>query len=450
MEAPKTVYPPDTRPSTKTSIPSAILAKQPILLKMDSGQFNLFKNGSQGTSQMNLSTELDTFLDFGKSLKRIKPTCSILEIKENTKVNHFTVQRNLFFAKPFSHATKIIFHFQRKSDLNGRAAHITNLIRLFSMMFLFDRPKAKILNSLNRQETRILREIIIRKNYLNRSHLLQILETKRGDFERLLDANRDKRKEQNIKHVFSILLKHMQRRAFREAPFENVPYPPNRKFLFYLKYISKLEFGTSFEESAAKFENDTKFRQRVKSKYIFPDLNKLNNRSKHRSFNKVFMKHLHVVPAFSDEIFGTLLKMLLFFGTEDVSDKYWKTQSLEKSGAVCSLEEDFLAVLVEHNSQEMIKIVSNYANTPVSKGEEPMVFTMSGTATGKNKMEIRAAENTNRKLKLPNSKQETHFAFIDSFIAFSERLVKNSHFSGATGRYKGFGWNFMIWREFWT
>ena len=67
MEAPKTVYPPDTRPSTKTSIPSAILAKQPILLKMDSGQFNLFKNGSQGTSQMNLSTELDTFLDFGKS-----------------------------------------------------------------------------------------------------------------------------------------------------------------------------------------------------------------------------------------------------------------------------------------------------------------------------------------------------------------------------------------------
>ena len=237
------------------------------------------------------------------------------------------IQTPLDFQRPFSRSFCALFG-ERHCPLDWKFyGKLQNLFRFFGEAFFFENLNPLALTHLSNLERTILLKICEHKEYNLQKQILEAIKKPDPEARQIKlfhTVYRPKRKEENVKYAFRVLIKFfVQRFDHQHLTKFNTTGKFSRKHketLFYLYYFSQQALNMNFEECLQRFTKSQPFRKscsnRIK-KYSFPDMNRRAIKGRAKTLSSEFFRRVSISKPFKKLLNSTLLYTLAYIGDLD-------------------------------------------------------------------------------------------------------------------------------------
>ena len=402
-------------------------------------------------------------LKFG--IKRVK-----LESKPKIE-NEQEIQNSKPFFQPFSRAWMSVQNYERKYKFKTSAFCLNRLRQFFRGMFTFELSKTQIFGKISNFESRILLKVFELKPYLQKDKILACFRNTNwpenlGIFH---EMQRKKRKEENLKFSFRILIKFLQE-EFRNTTLRTVVEDDsplsskNETTLFYLSFFSKQDMGLDFRVAAQQYLSETRFKCnyfKKMSKFIFPDNNNRNQTSKFRSYSRKFFASISKSQSLIDKLNNLLL---LGFFSISLWRKYIGERPFLKDWRLSegSTQKRVMFLIAEQNDTELGKMVSEWENliqkelksfkSQLECNDSFILIVDQECETNKN-LEDSIVSNIHKNISKPNFKfmwslSEIKNAFLDGILSLNE-LAHVPKVKGMTRKKSKNSSKLLIYKTLW-
>lgn len=281
--------------------------------------------------------------------------------------------KSLNYFKPFSLGWIMVHNNNcaNKKIKKDQRYNLNRLRKLFCAIFAFENQKFLAFAELSQIEFQILNLIIKSKPYSIKEEVSRALQSRKiQDIEKVFyQIKRDKRKEENHKFAFRILLKSLQEEFITNelSLLPQAMHIENEKYietLFYLFFFSKKEMDMDFNQAAKTYLSEMRFKCNIHKKikkYVFPDSKNRLNLSKFKSFSKKFFLSISDSALFISKLNENLILgylALSLFGKYVRESDFTKLKSLTQNSIIRRI----LYFLAEHSNKEIVKIFSVWEN----------------------------------------------------------------------------------------
>ena len=353
---------------------------------------------------------------------------------------------------PFSKSFQSFYNSSRQLKYFDLLSKLSNLKTLFGSIFLYEQPLNFRVCDLSNFEREVLKRIILHKNYFGKTQIVNKIsqlsvQSSSEVHGILLKLQRTKRKEENLKFTFRILIKYLIRQFKQNNKRFWNQNPKLSTFdveiIFYLYYFGQTILHQPFEVSLKKYIKSPLFRQQVKThlgNFVFPDINNPSSISKFKTYTKKFFSVLSEAskPLF-DQLIYKLLTLVVFMGKRR---HFQYEQMFLRSKVFCGegLFKQILNGIVQHNDREITKTISEWENVINRKYEPPQPkFSVQDPPAHNTLLHIIATNIKSSNFKLPWTFREVQDAFMDGLISLTQNYQRsrghvqdscNSLFSG--------------------
>ena len=353
------------------------------------------------------------------------------------------IQTPLIFERPFSRSFCALFR-ERYHPLDWKFyCKLRNLFRFFGEAFFFENLNPLALTKLSKLERTIILKIFEHKEYNLQNQILEALnkpEPETWQIKLFHTMYRPKRKEENVKYAFRVLIKFfVQRFDNQHLAKLNTSKKFSRKHketLFYLFYFSQPSLNMNFEECLPRFIKSQPFRKscsnRIK-KYSFPDMNRRATKGRAKTLSSEFFRRVSISKPFKELLNSTLLYTLVYIGDLDALETRQDTlrsENFNESGK----ELNVIRLALDNNFRESTKMFSEWNNLYQNELKRKRI---SNPELHKLKsLEIyQLIINNIRKpnFKFPWSLCEIKNAFLDAFFWINEHIHPERKISSTLG-----------------
>ena len=342
----------------------------------------------------------------------------------------------IFF--PFSKTFQSFYNSSRQLKYFDLLSKLRNLKTLFGAIFLYEQPINFNICHLTNFEKEVLKRIILHKNYFGKNHIVKQISqlsthTSCQVHHTLLQLQRTKRKEENLKFTFRILIKFLITQFKQNNQRFWDQHPELSSFdveiIFYLYYFSQNVLNQPFQVSLNKYIHSHAFRENAKAHlgdFVFPDINNPASISKFKTYTKKFFNLLSQSskPLF-DQLIYKLLTLVVFMGKRR---SFQYEQMFLRSKVFCKkgLFKEILNGIVQHNDREITKTISEWENVINRKYEPPHPkFNIQHPPEDRNLLHIIATNIKSSNFKLPWTFREVQDAFMDGFISLTQNYQRS-------------------------
>ena len=319
---------------------------------------------------------------------------------------------------------KLINHF------DSSKIELKNLYKFLTGYFGSQNLDEYWMNNLSNRERKILIALVWNRDYSNKQEIIALIRGKQRNDTCLRKMVKIRRKEENLKYGFRIIILEMFNQ-FKVIQIERLVRIHKEKFnmakldfhlLFYLFHFGKKIYGISFDASVEKLLSKTVTELQMWKglrDVVFPEMGIKWGDCLFKSLSKSFLQNLSKYEEFAMGINEKLFNVILYFrnncGPENLNPES------KEAKYVKSIDQ----VITKTNLKEIGKLFVEWDNIIKNKGiEKESAFVK----------EITRNVSKNN-FKLPWTVEEVRNAFLESFIALNEVLIANKLTSNSSGIY---------------
>lgn len=315
--------------------------------------------------------------------------------------------------------------------------YLPNLRALLISVYLFEPFRLAWIQNLSTMEAKLLKKILRKKKFHEHKTLCAAVDSVKSatpNLAPLKKMHRIKRKEENIKFAFRIIVRAMQMNfvtnTLQRKYNQNAKLDLRTETLFYLFYFGPGLFAQPFSTLAAKFEKDTaefEAAQNRLRKFMFPDVHRKNEENHKKTMSKSFFKSLAESPKLIRDLNDLFLKTLAFIsviqsGKGDLS--FTRRHELDPALPV---HQNIIHSISINNHMEIVKMYTEWENLIARLG---ITAEKTELERGESKISVHRVidENINKSnFKIPWSFVEVRAAFLDSFLWMNEFVFHKSY-----------------------
>ena len=286
------------------------------------------------------------------------------EIKDDLKICKLA---SIF--KPFSRGWISVYNSYFNPKSMNSVFNLSTLRRFFMAIFAFEQRKMSLLPLLSEIESGIVIKIFETKPYFLNNQLISAVQRKNLTQDTCIfyEMQRPKRKEENLKLCFRLVLKCLETEFLSQIlptvvnDMSNIT-PKAERTLFYLYYFAQPDIGQSFKEVAHTFMSESRLRCNISKKmqkYVFPESNNRRALSKFSSFSRGFFASISKSTSMTNKLNKYLLLGFLSFSLwkQDIGEQpFSKYRALTKS---CPLK-NLIFFMADQNTNELKKMFSKW------------------------------------------------------------------------------------------
>lgn len=361
---------------------------------------------------------------------------------EQTLGNHLNFQNSsnaLLPALPDSDADDSWVHHDARFAKNSSFTekYLAQLRRLLETIFDYRDVGVEDIEALNSGEKAVLRILLLAKNYEPKAQLVDNLYLKNERFDVWGRFHKAKRKEENLKYGFKLILKHLQA-TFREANSAKISNKfinqLDNSLMFYMFYFGHLEFGCGFEPLVEMVNDGLLARNKLWAtlgKYILPEMGLQSSFSSVKSINKNFLINISRSAKFRNSALSLLLDSVIFLGyCRDGRDRLEGVcPSLTNGERIGS---HFLKTISKTNAKEIKRLFKEWENQVFIRRTYIDIGCPKSIQAS---LEVIKKNASRKNLKFPWTFFEVRMALIECFLTL---LSFSGSASEAQGRIPGF------------
>ena len=377
-------------------------------------------------------------------IKRIK--ANDLEKTQLSVTLQHHISINYSYFRPFSRICIMKFNLANITNSFCLGHKLRNFRAFFGGIFFFEKISSQTIQDLSELEIGMISKIFKEKNYKNNSTLIEALSFphRLHSKEAFYHITRNKRKEERLKYAFRLLLKGFQE-EFDLSVLKNLNGFSNltlrqREVLLYCFFFRCQSDLNIFKKFYACFLKNPDIRAgatRSVEKFIFPDIQNKTRLSYFKSFNKQFFKVISQSKPFVHKMNRSLLTLVFYLGNSGfIQSQPPYLRDVRLCGA--NLKRRILFSIIDHNTKELAKLVSEWENIIQRRFEAPSFqYSNQNPPSDADLLELLGRNIQKPNFKFPWSIKEIQIAFADTFFSLNE-------FSETSNRAKNLNRNFIF------